>query len=97
MLFHADASYTVWGDREDTDELALGLAGELEILKGLNFVSEVRYGQRFNTNRKDDPATFLAGVQAEWANAVFDTGIRLGLNSAAPDHIFTIGVTLKLN
>ena len=58
-------------------------------------VSEIRYGNNFNSSRKDDPATVMAGFQADVAGAVFDAGVTLGLNNAAADYLFTVGVTLK--
>ena len=92
---HVDGTYTVLGDKDVTDQFSLGLAGEFEISKGFNFVSEIRYGNNFNSRHKDDPATFLAGFQAEIAGAIFDAGLTLGLNSAAADYLLTVGVTLK--
>jgi hypothetical protein len=92
---HLDATYVVYGERDVTDALSLGLAGEFEIVKGFNLVSEVRYGNNFNSSRKDDPATLMAGFQADIAGAVFDAGLTLGLNSAAPDYLISVGVTLK--
>jgi hypothetical protein len=37
----------------------------------------------------------MAGFQAEIAGAVFDAGLTIGLNRAAPDYYLTVGVTLK--
>jgi hypothetical protein len=92
---HLDGTYVFCGEKDVTDQLSLGLAGEFEIVKGFNFVSEVRYGNNFNSSRKDDPATLMGGIQAEFAGAVFDAGLTLGLNRAAPDYLVTVGVTLK--
>jgi hypothetical protein len=92
---HADATYTILGEKDVTDQFSLGLAGEFEISKGLNFVSEIRYGNNFNTSHKDDPATLMAGFQADIAGAIFDAGFKLGLNSAAADYLISVGVTLK--
>ena len=92
---HGDGTYLVFGEKDVTDQMSLGLAGEFEIAKGINFVSEFRYGNNFNSSRKDDPASFMAGLQTEIAGALFDAGLTLGLNNAAPDYVFTVGVTLK--
>ena len=93
---YSDATYTVFGEKHVNDQFSFGLAGEVEVGKGFNFVSEVRYGSNFNSTRKDDPATFLAGLQAEFAGAVFDAAVTVGLNHSAPDYIFSVGVTLKI-
>ena len=58
-----------YGEKNVTDQLPLGLAGEFEIAKGLNLVSEIRYGNNFNSSRKDDPATLMAGFQADAARS----------------------------
>jgi len=92
---HLDGTYLVFGEKDVTDQFLLGVAGEFEIVKGFNLVSEFRYRNNFNSSRKDDPATFMAGFQAEAAGAVFDAGLTLGLNNAAADYLFTVGVTLK--
>ena len=92
---HADSTYTISGEKDVTDPLSLGLAGQFEITKRFNFVSEGRYANNFNSSRKDDPATVMAGFQAEIVGAVFDAGLTLGLNPAAADYLFTAGVTLK--
>lgn len=92
---HVDGTYTVLGEKDVADPLSLGLAGEFEIVKGVNFVGEIRYGNNFNTSRKDDPATLLTGFQAGIAGALFDAGVTLGLNRAAADYLFTVGVTFK--
>lgn len=92
---HIDVTYIFLGEEGVTDPLSLGLAGEFEITKGLNFVSEIRYANNFNSKHKDDPATVMAGFQAEIAGAIFDAGLTLGLNSAAADYLFTVGVTIK--
>ena len=92
---HVDGTYTVIGEKDVTDPFSLGLAGEFEITEGFNLVGEIRYGNNSNSSRKDDPATFLAGFQTEIAGAIFDAGVTLGLNSAAADYLFTVGVTFK--
>jgi len=89
-----DATYLAFGEKEVIDQLALGLSGEFEVAKGFNLVGEIRCRNNFNSNRKDDPVAFMAGFQLDAPGAVFDAGVALGLNSAAPDYFFTVGVTL---
>jgi len=92
---HFNIGYTLIGKKEATDELNLGLAGEYGLRKWLVGVSEIRYTQNFNSDSNDDPASFLIGLQVSAGKTVWDAGLSLGLNKAAPDYAFTIGVTIK--
>lgn len=92
---HLEGTYTFPGEKHETGRASFGLAGEFEIVKGFNWVAEIRYGNNFNSTRKDDPLWVLGGFRAEIAGAVFDAGMALGLNGAAPDYAFTAGVTLQ--
>ena len=94
---HLNAGYTLIGAKDATDEMNLALAGEYEVTKGLIAVAEIRYNQNFNSDRKDDPANFLAGVQVAVGKAQFDAGLTIGLNRAAPDYVLTAGVTIKFH
>jgi len=93
--WHFNAGYTLIGEKHATDQLNLGLAGELEITKGIVAVSELQYTQNFNSNEKDDPASFLLGIQAEVGKVIMDAGFTIGLNGAAPDYTLTVGITVK--
>jgi hypothetical protein len=57
-------------------------------------VGEVRYSRNFNTDREDDPLFLNFGLKKEVGWAVFDAAVNLGLNSAAPDFGFTVGMTI---
>lgn len=94
---HFNAGYTWIGKKEATDELNLALAGEFEVMKGLIAVNEIRYAQNFNSDTKDDPASILLGLQAQVGQALFDAGLAVGLNTAAPDYVLTMGVTIKFH
>ena len=90
-----DASSLFVGENHKPDILSAGLAAEYEVKKGLRAVGEVRYGNNFNSDDKDDPAFILFGFQSEMGSAIFDAGLNMGLNNAAPDYGFTLGVTLQ--
>ncbi len=60
-------------------------------------VSEITYTNNFNSARKDDPASILLGLQAPVGKVQLDTGLSLGLNTAAPDYALTMGVTIKFH
>jgi len=95
LNLHFEALYFYIGERDKTDLLITGLCGDYEIVKGLLAVGEVRYFRNFNSVSTDDPVLMLLGAQAGSGKVVFDAGIIVGLNSAAPDYGFTIGLTLK--
>lgn len=92
---HFNLGYTFIGEKGATDELNLNLAGEYQVMKGLVAVGEIQSTQNFNSNRRDDPASILLGLQVQAGKAMVDAGLSLGLNSAAPDYVFTIGATIK--
>lgn len=90
-----DGTYVRIGEKHVSDEVRVGLAGEIEIIKNLSGVSEIRYGNNFNSISVDDPATFLVGLKAGVGRAIFDAALTLGLNRAAADYLLTMGVTLQ--
>jgi hypothetical protein len=97
MNWHLNVGYTLIGKENTTDEFNLALAGEYEIRKGLLAVSEIRYTYNLNSDRNDDPASILLGLQASVGKVLLDAGLSLGLNTAAPDYALTVGVTIKFH
>ena len=97
MNMHFNMGYTLIGKKGATDELNLGLAGEYEVMKGLLAVGEIRYTRNFNSDAKDDPANILLGLQVPVGKVLLDAGLSVGLNSAAPDYTFTVGMTVKFH
>jgi hypothetical protein len=95
VIFYFDILYYLIGDPGKTDVLSTGMAAEYEFLKGWSAVGEVRYLNNFNTDRKDDPLFLNFGLKKDVGWAVFDAAVNVGLNSAAPDYGFTVGVTLQ--
>lgn len=92
--FHFEAIYFFIGEIGEKDILSTGAAMEYEFLKGWTAVGEVRYADNFNSDRNDDPLLVNVGLKKEIAWAVFDAAFNLGLNPAAPDYGFTVGVTI---
>ncbi len=91
---HFDLFYFLMGDPGEIDVLRAGVGAEYEFLKGWSMVGEVRYSRNFNTDREDDPLFLNFGLKKEVGWAVFDAAVNLGLNSAAPDFGFTVGMTI---
>jgi len=89
-----DIFYYRIGDPGETDALHTGIAAEYRFLEGWSAVGEVRYSDNFNTGRKDDPLFLNFGLKKEVGRAVLDAAVKVGLNNAAPDYGFTVGVTI---
>jgi hypothetical protein len=97
LNLHFNTGYGWIGEKGATDEINLALAGEYEVRKGLLAVSEIRYTNNFNSDRNDDPASILLGLQVPVGKVLLDAGLSLGLNTAAPDYVLTMGVTIKFH
>ncbi len=95
LKLHFDAFYFWVGEKDKTDILSTGLAAEYDLQKGWTAVGEIRYLENFNADRKDDPIFVNLGLKKKYGPAVFDTAFHIGLNSAAQDYGFTVGLTLK--
>lgn len=95
LKLHFDAFYFFIGEEGEMDILSTGLALEYEFAKGWTAVGELRYLDNFNSDRKDDPFFINVGLKKEVGPAVFDLAVNAGLNNAAPDYGFTVGVTLR--
>ncbi|MGE5252866.1 MAG: transporter [Planctomycetaceae bacterium] len=89
-----DIFYYWIGDPAENDVLNTGAALEYKFLEGWSAVGEVRYLDNFNSDRKDDPLFFNFGLKKEVGWAVLDAAVNVGLNKAAPDYGFTVGLTI---
>ena len=94
LKLHFDTLYFFIGEEGKTDILSTGPALEYEFAKGWTAVGEVRYLDNFNTDRKDDPLFLNFGLKKEVGWAVLDAAVNVGLNNAAPDYGFSVGVTI---
>ncbi len=81
-------------DPDGNDVINTGTALEYRFFEGWSAVGEVRYLDNFNSDRKDDPLFLNFGLKKEVGWAVLDAAVNVGLNNAAPDYGFTIGVTI---
>ncbi len=81
-------------DPGENDVVNTGMALEYTFLEGWSAVGEVRYLDNFNSDRKDDPLFLNFGLKKEVGRVVLDAAVNVGLNSAAPDYGFTVGVTI---
>jgi hypothetical protein len=96
VTLYFDLFYYRIEDPGPTDVLNTGMAAEYKFLEGWSAVGEVRYLDNFNSDRKDDPLFLNFGLKKEVGWAVLDAAVNVGLNNAAPDYGFTVGVTIPL-
>ncbi len=94
VTLYFDLFYYRIEDPGQTDVLNTGMAAEYKFLEGWSAVGEVRYLDNFNSDRKDDPLFLNFGLKKEVGWAVLDAAVNVGLNNAAPDYGFTVGVTI---
>jgi hypothetical protein len=89
-----DIFYYWIGDPAENDVINTGMAAEYKFFEGWSAVGEVRYLDNFNTDRKDDPLFLNFGLKKEVSRVVFDAAANVGLNNAAPNYGFSVGVTI---
>ena len=94
VILYFDLFYYLIEDPGQTDILNTGIAAEYKFLEGWSAVGEARYLNNFNSHHKDDPLFLNFGLKKEVGWAVLDAAVKLGLNNAAPDYGFTVGVTI---
>ena len=94
VTLYFDLFYYRIGDPNETDVLHTGMAAEYRFLEGWSAVGEVRYLDNFNSDRKDDSLFLNFGLKKDVGRAVLDAAVIVGLNNAAPDYGFTVGVTI---
>jgi hypothetical protein len=94
VTLYFDLFYYWIGDPGETDVLNTGMAAEYKFPEGWSAVGEVRYLENFNTDREDDPLFLNFGLKKEVGRVVFDAAVNTGLNNAAPDYGFTVGLTI---
>jgi len=89
-----DIFYYWIGDPGENDVINTGMALEYKFLEGWSAVGEARYLDNFNSDRKGDPLFLNFGLKKEVGWAVLDAAVNVGLNNAAPDYGFIVGVTI---
>ncbi len=96
VALYFDIFYYWIRDPGQTDVLNTGMALEYRFLEGWSAVGEVRYLGNFNSDHRDDPLFLNFGMKKEVGRVVLDAGVNVGLNSAALDYGFTVGMTIPL-
>jgi hypothetical protein len=92
---YSNLGYTFIGEHHVDNECNYSVAVQFALSKKWALVGEVVGLNNFNGHKSDDPFSGLLGIQYTLGdNLVWDIGVEIGMNKAAPDFRFTTGLTL---
>jgi len=92
---HVNLGYTFIGESRAKDEFNYSLAGQFAVSDKWALVGEVVGVNNFNGRKRDDPLSGLLGIQHTFSDTlVWDAGVGIGMNKAAPDFRLTTGLTI---
>lgn len=95
LVFHINAGYTFIGEHGVNGEFNYSAAGQFIISDKWALVGEVVGVNNLNGRKGDDPFSGLLGTYYLITdNIVWDAGMEIGMNKAAPDFRLTTGLTL---
>jgi len=94
-VLHLNLGYTFIGEHGVNNEFNYSAAGQFILSDKWALVAEIVGVNNFNGRRGDDPISSLFGTYCLISNnIVWDAGIEIGMNKAAPDFRLTTGLTL---
>jgi hypothetical protein len=94
LAIHLNLGYTFIGEDRVNNELNYGLACQFIISDKLAIVGEVTGTNNHNGAHGDDPLSgFIGTYYLITKKIIWDAGLEIGMNRAAPDFRFTIGLT----
>ncbi len=94
-VVHLNMGYTFIGEHGVNNEFNYSAAAQFILSDKWALVGEVVGVKNFNGHKSDDPFSGLLGTYYLFSdNVVWDAGVELGMNKAAPDFRFTTGLTL---
>jgi hypothetical protein len=94
-VVHLNMGYTFIGEHGVNNEFNYSAATQFILSDKWALVGEVVGVNNFNGGKRDDPISCLLGTYYLISdNIVWDSGVELGMNKAAPDFRFTTGLTL---
>jgi len=92
---YSNLGYTFIGEHHVDNECNYSVAVQFALSKEWALVGEGVGVNNFNGHKSDDPFSGLFGIQYMLSdNLVWDAGVEIGMNKAAPDFRFTTGLTL---
>jgi len=92
---YTNFGYTLIGEHKVNDEFNYSIAGQFVLSDKWALVGEILGVNNFNGHKRDDPISGLLGIQHFLISDKFvlDAGMEIGMNKAAPDFRFTVGMT----
>ena len=91
---HLNLGYAFLGEKGAENELNYSLACQFMLTDKWALVGEISGINNFNGKTQDDPFSGLIGITYQLTeNLVWDAGVEIGMNRAAPDFRVTTGVT----
>ena len=95
LALHLNLGYAFLGEKGAENELNYSLASQFVLTEKWALVGEISGINNFNGHTRDDPFSGLIGAYYVISDTlVFDAGLEIGMNRAAPDFRVTTGVTL---
>jgi len=92
---YGNAGYTFIREHGADNEFNYSIAGQFLLSDKWALVGEIVGVNNFNGGKGDDPLSGLLGVQYLMTDSVvWDAGVEMGMNKAAPDFRITAGFTL---
>lgn len=96
-VLHLNLGYTFIGEHHVNDELNYSLACQFVLSDKWALVGEIVGVNNFNGHKRDDPFSGLIGIYYLITdNIVWDIGVEIGMNKAAPDFRLTTGFTFLI-
>jgi hypothetical protein len=94
-VLHLNLGYTFIGEHGASNEFNYSAAAQFILSDKWALVGEIVGVDNFNGRKGDDPISGLLGTYYLISdNIVWDAGVEIGMNNAAPDFRFTTGLTL---
>jgi hypothetical protein len=95
LQLHANLGYTFMGEHGAGNEFNYSAAAQFTLSDKWALVGEIVGVNNFNGRKNDDPFSGLVGIQHMFSdNLVWDAGVEIGMNRAAPDFRITTGLTV---
>jgi len=94
-VFHINAGYTFIGEHGANNESNYSVAGGFIVSDKWALVGEIVGVNNFNGRKGDDPFSGLLGTYYLITDSIiWDGGVEIGMNKAAPDFRLTTGLTI---
>jgi hypothetical protein len=94
LILHLNFGYTFIGEDHVDNELNYSLGCQFILTDKWALIGEVTGGNNLNGRTRDDPLSGLIGTYFSITDKIiWDAGLEIGMNKAAPDFRLTTGLT----